>query len=75
MENRELVNSSYSSWEEVLFDVPVGSILGPLLFKWFFDNQIKANKDKCYLVFGNKDKVSMKIDNIEIDRKIVRHNN
>ena len=91
---------SYSSWEEILFGVPQGSILGPLLFniflcdkffelsqtnfasyaddntqyvegsnidevitilendsvqsfKWFSDNHVKANKDKCHLVISN----------------------
>ena len=37
------------------------------LFKWFSDNQMKANKDKCHLVISNNEKVSMKIDNIEIE--------
>ena len=29
------INESYSSWEEILFAVPHGSILGPLLFNIF----------------------------------------
>ena len=37
------------------------------LFKWFSDNQMKANKSKCYLVISNNERVSMKIDNIELE--------
>ena len=29
------INASYSSWEEILFGVPQGSILGPLFFNIF----------------------------------------
>ena len=111
---RTKINSSYSSWEEILFGDPQGSILEPLLFniflcdmffvvsqtdfvayaddntpyvegnnidevinmlengsiqlfKWFSDNQMKANKDKCHLIVSNNVKVSMKIDSIEVE--------
>ena len=37
------------------------------LFKWLFDNQMKANKDKCHFVISNNEKISMKINNIEIE--------
>ena len=91
----------YSSWEEILFGVPQGSILDPLLFniylcdlfwtmretdsasyadyntpyalgdsiddviksleddcinlfKWFLDNQMKANSNRCHLIASKK---------------------
>ena len=31
------------------------------LFKWFSNNQIKTNKDKCHLPLSNKERVIMKI--------------
>ena len=32
---RTIINSEYSSWEEIMFGVPRGPILGPLLFNIF----------------------------------------
>ena len=98
---RTKINSSYSSWLEIIFGVPQRSILGPLLFnvflidlffiientdiasyagdntpyisaddidgviksfeeasatlfKWFNDNLMKSNADKCHLLIQYK---------------------
>ena len=114
---RTKINSSYSFWEEILFEVPKGSsILGPLflcdmfflisetefasydddntpyvaadnidnvnrmlendsirLFKWFSDNQMKANKDKFRLIVSNNEHDSIKIDDIEVESSDVKN--
>ena len=42
------------------------------LFKWFSDNMMKANKDKCHLIVSSNEHVSMKLDNIKINSNCER---
>ena len=110
---RTKINSAYSCWEEILFGVPQGSILGPLLFniflcdifymmsdtdsssyadnntlhvsantidevikmletasvklfKWFLDNQMKANQDKGHLIVSKNENISVHVGPFEI---------
>ena len=43
------------------------------LFKWFSDNQMKANKDKCRLIVSNNEHDSIKIDDIEVESSDVKN--
>ena len=110
---RTKINSTYSSLLEIIFGVPQGSILGPLLFniflidlffiiedtdiasyandkkpyfiadnvygviksleeaseilfKWFNDNVMKINADKCHLSVSVNNTVKIKIGNFDI---------
>ena len=38
------------------------------LFKWFSDNMMKVNKDKCHFIVSSNEHVSMESDNIEIEK-------
>ena len=37
------------------------------MVKWFLDNQIKANSDKCHLITSKQSCMNLKIGNINIE--------
>ena len=50
---RAKANSSYSSWEEIVFGVPQGSILGPLLFNSFVCDLFSILSDVVFAIYAD----------------------
>ena len=51
--HRTKINSAYSSWEEILFGVPQGSILGPTLFNAFPSDLFLVVKDTDFASYSD----------------------
>ena len=69
LENRKQktkVNSAYSCWEEILFGVPQGSILGPLLLSVFLCNIFYMMSDTDFVSYAHDDTPYVSADTIDV---------
>ena len=49
--------------EDVIINLQNASLT---LLKWFYDNQMKANQDKCHFICGTYDKVNIIVEKQKI---------
>ena len=43
------------------------------LFKWFLDNQMKANSNKCHLITNKQNCMDLKIGNMNIENSTMKN--
>ena len=62
---RTKINSAYSCWEEIIFGVPQGSILGPLLFNIFLCDLFYMMSDTDFASYADDNTPSVSADTID----------
>ena len=64
-QQRTKINQSYSSWEEILFGVPQGSILGPILLNIFLSDLFLVVKDVNFASYADDNTIYQSANNVD----------
>ena len=62
---RTKIDSTYTTWEEILFGVPQGSILGPLLFNIFLCDLFFSMNERDFAIYADDKTAYARGDSIE----------
>ena len=59
------INQSYSSREDILFDVPQASILSPILFNIFVNDLFRVIKDVDFASYADHNTINQSSNNVD----------